>query len=225
MKKIIINAPRRTSSTYLSMLVRNSLKKNDNLFFEKLDSDSTVIGKIEKWSTTHQNEIQVTVVRNPYDVILSQIVLLIMSSQKEDSLNPGVANALLNDDVSFLKTIAVESKRLEKYYLATSKYADSSHLVYKFEDIIDEDKKFLVIKDILESAGYTLSPDFESLFELAVLESDNRTLLNKDIVVSPQNRNALYSRIQDKMATLSDSIHFNLVNQAYESALTKARTF
>ena len=225
MKKIILNAPRRTSSTYLSMLIKNCLEKDTDLFFEKLDSGSTMLGKISKWTTTHQNEIQVTVLRNPYDVVLSQIILLIMSSRKEGSLNPGLASTLLNDDVTFIKAVSVEIKKLEKYYLATEKYADATHLVYKFEDVTDDEKKILVIKDILQSAEYSISPEFESLFELAVLEADSRSFLNKDIVINPQNRNELYTQIQDRMASLSDSIDFTLVNAAYQSALPKAKTF
>jgi hypothetical protein len=82
-----------------------------------------------------------------------------------------------------------------------------------------------VIKDILQSAGYGISPEFDSLFELVIMEADSRSLMNKEIVLTPQNRNDLYPQVQDRMANLSDSLDFTLVNAAYQSALTKAKTF
>jgi len=225
MKKIIVNAPRRTSSSYLALMVRHSLENNTDLFFQKLDVGSSAVGKIQKWATTHENEIQVAIIRNPYDVILSDLIMLIMSSRRDGATNPALANRLLDEDVFFVKTAAIEMKKLEKYYLAIAKYADASHLVYKFEDIVDPDKKMLVVKDILQSANYDISSEFESLFELAEMQADNGTLVRTDIVVNPANRNELYPQIQDKMARLSDSLDFTLVNAAYQSALAKAKTF
>jgi hypothetical protein len=225
MKKIIINAPRRTSSSYLSLLVKNSLEDNTDLFFQKLDVGSSTVGKIQKWALSHQNEIQVSIARNPYDVILSDMVMLIMASQREGSDNPAFADKLLNDDIFFLKTLALEAKKLEKHYLASAKYADASHLVYRFEDIIDNAKKALVVKDILTSAGYVLSIEFDSLFEIVEMQASNGTLSREDIVVNPENRTELYATVQDKIARLSDSISFDLVNAAYQQALDVARTF
>jgi hypothetical protein len=224
MKKIIVNAPRRTSSSYLALMVRHSLENNTDLFFQKLDVGSSAVGKIQKWATSHQNEIQVTSVRNPYDVIVSDLIMLIMSSRRDGATNPALANRLLDEDNFFVKTAAIEMKKLEKYYLAIAKYADASHLVYKFEDIIHPDKKMLVIKDILQAANYDISSEFESLFELAEMQADNGTLVRTDIVVNPANRNELYPQIQDKMARLSDSLDFTLVNAAYQSALAKAKS-
>jgi hypothetical protein len=225
MKKIIINAPRRTSSSYLALMVRHSLEDNTDLFFQKLDVGSSAVGKIQKWATTHQNEIQVSIARNPYDVIVSDIVMLIMASQRESADNPALAAKLLNDDAFFLKTVAVEIKKLEKYYLANAKYADSSHITYKFEDVVDEVKQILVVKDILSSAGYAISTEFDSLFEIAEMQASNGTLSRVDIVVNPANRTELYATVQDKFARLSDSISFDLVNAAYQQALDAARTF
>ena len=225
MKKIIVNAPRRTSSSYLALMVRHSLENNTDLFFQKLDVGSSAVGKIQKWATGHENEIQVTSVRNPYDVIVSDLIMLIMSSRRDAALNPNLAKRLLEEDGFFVKTAAIEMKKLEKYYLAIAKYADASHLVYKFEDITDPDKKMLVVKDILQAANYDISSEFESLFELAEMQADSGTLVRTDIVVNPANRNELYPQIQDKMLRLSDNLDFTLVNAAYQSALTKAKNF
>jgi hypothetical protein len=225
MKKIIVNAPRRTSSSYLALMVRHSLENNTDLFFQKLDVGSSAVGKIQKWATNHQNEIQVTSVRNPYDVIVSDLIMLIMSSRRDAALNPNLAKRLLEEDGFFVKTAAIEMKKLEKYYLAIAKYADASHLVYKFEDITDPDKKMLVVKDILQAADYDISSEFESLFELAEMQADSGTLVRTDIVVNPANRNELYPQIQDKMLRLSDNLDFTLVNAAYQYALAKAKSF
>jgi hypothetical protein len=224
MKKIIVNAPRRTSSSYLALMVRHSLENNTDLFFQKLDVGSSAVGKIQKWATGHENEIQVTSVRNPYDVIVSDLIMLIMSSRRDAALNPNLAKRLLEEDGFFVKTAAIEMKKLEKYYLAIAKYADASHLVYKFEDITDPDKKMLVVKDILQAANYDISSEFESLFELAEMQADSGTLVRTDIVVNPANRNELYPQIQDKMLRLSDNLDFTLVNAAYQSALAKAKS-
>jgi hypothetical protein len=224
MKKIIINAPRRTSSSYLALMVRHSLENNTDLFFQKIDVGSSALGKIQKWATTHQNEIQVASIRNPYDVILSDLIMLIMASRRDGAANPTLANRLLDEDNFFVKTAAIEMKKLEKYYLAISKYADTSHLVYKFEDIIDSEKRALIIRNILETAGYNVSEEFDSLFEIAEMQASQGTLVRTDIVVNPENRNELYPIISDKMARLSDSLDFTLVNAAYQSALSKAKT-
>jgi hypothetical protein len=223
MKKIIINAPRRTSSSYLALMVRHSLEDNTDLFFQKLDVGSSALGKIEKWATSHENEIQVSSIRNPYDTILSGMVMLIMSSQRDSASNPALAGKLLNDDLFFTKTVAVEIKKLEKYYAAIAKYADDTHLVYKFEDIVDSEKQLYVVKDILTAAGYKLSEEFDSLFEIAEMQASNGTLSRTDIVVNPENRTELYDTIQDKFTRLSDSISFTLVNAAYQSALSVAK--
>ena len=206
-------------------MVRHSLEDNTDLFFQKLDVGSSAVGKIQKWATTHQNEIQVSIARNPYDVIVSDIVMLIMASQRDSADNPALAAKLLNDDAFFLKTVAVEIKKLEKYYLANARYADSSHITYKFEDVVDEVKQILVVKDILSSAGYDISTEFDSLFEIAEMQASNGTLSRVDIVVNPANRTELYATVQDKFARLSDSISFDLVNAAYQQALDAARTF
>jgi len=206
-------------------MVRHCLPNTGELYFEKMDVGSNAVGKISKWATTHQNEIQVSSIRNPYDVVLSDIIMLIMASQRDSATNPGLADLLLNDDSFFIKRANIEIKILEKYYLAIQKYADSTHLVYKFEDIVDSNKQSLVIKDIMQSAGYEISPEFDSLFELAEMQASNGTLSRTDIIVNPENRNALYATIGDKFARLSDSFGFDLVNAAYESALTKAKTF
>lgn len=225
MKKIIINAPRRTSSSYLTLMVRHSLEDNTDLFFQKLDSGSSIVGKIQKWATTNQNEIQISIARDPYDVIVSYIIMLIMASQKESADNPTLADKLLNDDSFFLKTVALEIKKLEKYYLANAKYVDSSHITYKFENVVDKVKQVLVVKDILSSAGYSISTEFESLFELAEMQASNETLSKVDIVVNPKNRTDLYSTIQDKLVRLSDNISLDLVNAAYQQTLNVAKTF
>ena len=206
-------------------MVRHSLENNTDLFFQKLDVGSSAVGKIQKWATTNQNEIQVSIARNPYDVIVSDIVMLIMASQRDSADNPALAGKLLDDDAFFLKTVAIEIKKLEKYYLANANHADASHITYRFEDIIDEVKQILVVKDILVSAGYDISTEFESLFELAEMQASNGTLSRVDIVVNPENRTELYTTVQDKFARLSDSISFNLVNAAYQQALSVAKTF
>ena len=206
-------------------MVRHSLEDNTDLFFQKLDSGSSIVGKIQKWATTNQNEIQISIARDPYDVIVSYIIMLIMASQKESADNPTLADKLLNDDSFFLKTVALEIKKLEKYYLANAKYVDSSHITYKFENVVDKVKQVLVVKDILSSAGYSISTEFESLFELAEMQASNETLSKVDIVVNPKNRTDLYSTIQDKLVRLSDNISLDLVNAAYQQTLNVAKTF
>ena len=218
-KKIILNSPRRTSSSYMSELIRHCLPGSGDLFFEKMDINATLTGKIAHWAKTHQNEIQVAVVRSPFDFAVSDAVMGISNSRREGSSNPNYANMMLNDDVFLTRRVNIALKGLEKYYDVLSKNSDESHRIYKFEDTTDDATRLLVTKDILSAAGYEIGPDFESLYELADEQADFGTTYKTEVIVNPVNRTEEYELIRSKITALSESIGFGSVNEKYQAAL------
>ena len=221
-KKILFNSPRRTSSSYMSELIKHCLPATGKLFFEKMDTDATLLGKIAHWGTTSQNEIQIAVIRNPFDVAVSDAIMGITNSQREGSTNPGYANLMLNDDGFLIRRVNIAMKGLEKYYDMLSKNSNSSHRIYKFEDTTDDAKRLLITKDILIAAGYDITPEFESLYELANEQADFGTTYQTKVVVNPVNRTDDYDVIRSKITSFSDSIPFTGVNQKYQAALAVA---
>lgn len=218
-KKIVFNSPRRTSSSYMSELIKHCLPGTGNLFFEKMDVGSTLIGKITYWGTNHQNQIQVAVIRNPFDIAVSDAIMGISNSRREGSANPEYANMMLNDDAFLVRRVNIALKGIEKYYDALAKNSDENHRIYKFEDTTNDAKRLLVTKDILSAAGYDIAPDFESLYELADEQADFGTTYKTEIVVNPVNRTEEYDIITSKINALSESISFVSVNEKYQAAL------
>lgn len=203
----------------MSELIKHCLPVTGTLFFEKMDTQSTLVGKIAHWGTTNQNEIQIAVIRNPFDVAVSDAIMGIDNSRREGSANPEYVNLMFNDDNFLIRRVNIALKGLEKYYDTISKNSDQSHRVYKFEDTTDDAKRFLIIKDILIAAGYDITPEFESLYELADEQADFGTYYKTEIVVNPTNRTEDYATITNKINALSDSISFTAVNQKYQAAL------
>lgn len=204
----------------MSELIKHCLPGTGKLFFEKMDIESTLIGKIAHWGTTNQNEIQIAVIRNPFDVAVSDAIMGIGNSRRAGSANPEYANLMLNDDIFLIRRVNIALKGLEKYYDTISKNSDQSHRVYKFEDTTDDAKRLLITKDILVAAGYDITPEFESLYELADEQADFGTLYKTEIVVNPANRTEDYATITNKINALSDSISFTAVNEKYQAALS-----
>jgi hypothetical protein len=218
-KKIVFNSPRRTSSSYMSELIKHCLPGTGTLFFEKMDVGSTLVGKISYWTTANQNEIQVAIIRNPFDIAVSDAIMGISNSRREGAANPEYANLMLNDDSFLVRRVNIALKGIERYYDVLSRNSDERHRIYKFEDTTDNAKRFLITKDILVAAGYEIIPEFESLYELADDQADFGTLYKTEIVVNPANRTEEYDLITSKINALSDSISFTTVNQKYQAAL------
>jgi hypothetical protein len=206
----------------MASLIRSCLPSNSSLFFEKMDSDSSLLGKVTYWEQTKQNEIQIAIVRNPFDVAVSGAIMTIEKSRKPGSPNPEYATAMIEDEAFFIRRINIELKGLEKYYDALSKNSDDSHRIYTFEDTTNDEKRLLIIKDIMTTAGYTITPSFDSLYELADEQTDLNARENTNIIIHPQNRTEEYDIIAAKINALSDMIPFETVNQKYQAALSKA---
>jgi hypothetical protein len=218
-KKIVLNSPRRTSSSYMAELIKYCLPGAGNLFFEKMDTNATLAGKVSHWETSHQNEIQVAIVRNPFDVAVSDAIMGIANSRREGSLNPTYADMMFNDDVFLTRRVNIALKGLEKYYSALSRNSNESHRIYKFEDTTNDARRMLVVKDILVSAGYDITPEFEAFYELANEQADFGTTYQTNVVVNPVNRTEEYELVRSKINALSESINFSSVNEKYQAAL------
>lgn len=220
-KKIVLNSQQRTSSSYTAVLLRNCLPVHGNLFFEKLDMGLTQSAKTALWKQTKQNELQVAVLRNPYDIVVSDAVMGLFNARKEDSGAPWMEDAILNDDVYFVKRTAVYLKQMERYLDALSQ-TDDHHVTYRFEDTTDVVKRKLVVTDILARAGYELE---DEVYDIAVELTEIGTTYAPGIVVNPINRTEDYDLIKAKIASLSESISFDTVNEKYNIALEKAIKF
>jgi len=229
-KKILFNSQRRTSSTYMSTLIRNMLPTKGSLYFEKIDLESTNSSKINLWKTSHENQIQVAVVRNPYDIAVSDLVLTLTNAQKyaekavaegTTPLNENVLGTqLLTNDLYFIRMAGLVLKKTERYLDAIISGTDDSHLSYRFEDTTDPIKRKLVVKDILAKAGY------EDWDDNAYDEADDYADIHTSfavnhIVVNPVNRTENYDLVKNKFTELSDAISLDIVNAKYQLALEK----
>lgn len=181
----------------------------------------TQSAKTALWKQTKQNELQVAVLRNPYDIVVSDAVMGLFNARKEDSGAPWMEDAILNDDVYFVKRTAVYLKQMERYLDALSQ-TDDHHVTYRFEDTTDVVKRKLVVTDILARAGYELE---DEVYDIAVELTEIGTTYAPGIVVNPINRTEDYDLIKAKIASLSESISFDTVNEKYNIALEKAIKF
>jgi hypothetical protein len=214
MKKIIINAPRRSGSTFLTMLVRNCLPVPGSMYLEKIDSGYSFAAKIELWKLSHENQIQVTTVRDPYDSIVSLLESDVSVRMSKD------LSTLLTDDVGFIKKTNILIKSLEKYYKAIYNNSDEQHIAFNFDRLKDEDGPRAIIDKIFYYAGIPeINDDFWSLaYETAVVET---TTTSSHIRHMPGGDETNYNLVKEKLETLKDSISFELLNTAYTQALTK----
>lgn len=221
-KKIVFNSQRRTSSTYMSTVLRQCLPTKSSLFFEKIDLDMSNSAKVAKWKTSHQNEIQVNVVRNPIDIAISELVMNLANQKQiatDRELPENLGENLLTNDTYFIRLTGLILKKTERYLDAVISVTDSSHLSYKFEDTTDNVKRKLVVKDILEKAGYTFNEnDYEDADEHADIQT---TYAVNHIVVNPANRDETYQIVRDRFNSLLGEIDLTPVNTKYALALEK----
>jgi hypothetical protein len=214
MKKIVINSPRRSGSTFLTYLVRNCLPVQGNLYQERIDQGYTFASKINKWKNYHQNEIQVTTVRDPYDSIVSLLEAEIAGQKKRGE------NKLATDDIAFIKKTEILLKSLEKYYLAIYTHSDINHIAINFDRLKDEDGPRAIIDKIFDSAGIEpIDNDFWELgYATTVSEISTESV---EIRHMPDDNEETYDVVKNRLDLLKESISFNLVNSAYALALTK----
>jgi hypothetical protein len=214
MKKIIINSPRRSGSTFLTSLVRNCLPVQGNLYQEKIDQGYTFAAKIDKWKTSHQNEIQVTTVRDPYDSIVSLLEADIAGQKKRGETK------LATDDIAFIKKTEILLKSLEKYYLAIHTHSDVNHIAINFDRLKDEGGPRAIINKIFDSAG--IQPIDNDFWELGYATAVSETsTTSAEIRHMPDGDEETYDVVKNRLELLKESISFNLVNSAYALALTK----
>jgi hypothetical protein len=216
MKKIVVNSPRRTGSSYITALLRQSVPNQGELFFEKLDPGYSLIAKMEVWKSHRENQIQVALVRDPYDYIVS-----VLESKLNRNLPEAPASRLLTEDKTFLQNVIIELKLVERYYKAMHDYAGPDHLVFDFNDLINEDLTKKIIDRVLISADIDILNDesFELVKEIAMTQLDNE---RNNIRLIPDDNNESYDLIKAKLEELKESISFNLANEAYQLALSKS---
>jgi len=214
MKKIVINSPRRSGSTFLSSLVRNCLPVEGNLYQEKIDAGHTFATKIDKWKTSHQNEIQVTTVRNPYDCIVSLLEADISEEKTREQI------VLATNDLAFIKKTEILLKSLEKYYLAIHTHSDINHIAINFDKLKNKDGSRAVINKIFDYAGVkTINNDS---WDLGYAKSVNETsTTDSEIRHLPDGNEETYDFVKNRLDLLKESISFDLVNTAYALALTE----
>jgi hypothetical protein len=213
MKKIILNAPRRAGSTLLSMLIRACLPVKGTLYYEKIDVDHSLAAKIDLWKTYHQNQIQVSTVRDPYDVVVSLLTAKydVMSEKNTD---------FLEDDLQFVRSANVYIKTMEKYYKAIYQVADNDHIAFDFNDIKTTEGRRAIIDYIFEHAGIPQIDDdfFELAEESALVDAANNPSRLRHL---PNGKDESYILVREKLELLKDSIPFTHANIAYQNALTK----
>jgi hypothetical protein len=214
MKKIVINSPRRSGSTFISSLVRNCLPAKSSLYTEKIDQGYTFAAKIDMWKTSHENQIQVTTVREPYQAVVSLLEADLAAQRKKE------LTVLATSDVAFIKKANISIKSLEKYYLAIHANADNNHIAIDFNRIKDEDGPRAIINKIFEYAGVPqIDDDFwELAYETTVAETSTTS---SEIRHMPNDNDETYQVVRDRLELLKDSISFDLLNAAYALAITK----
>lgn len=214
MKKIVINCPRRSGSTFLTSLVRNCLPVQGNLYQEKIDQGYTFAAKIDKWKTSHQNEIQVTTVRDPYDSIVSLLEADIAAQKKRGETK------LATDDITFIKKTEILLKSLEKYYLAIHTHSDVNHIAINFDRLKDADGPRAIINKIFDSAGIqSIDDEFWELgYATAVSETSTTSA---EIRHLPDDNEETYDFVKNRLDLFKESYSFDLLNAAYALALTK----
>jgi hypothetical protein len=201
----------------MSNLIRELLPSRSTLFFEKIDMDHSTGSKIAMWKTSNQGQIQVAVVRNPLDIAISDCVMTAMNDISKNGEQ--TEKNLLTNDVHFARKVALILKQTERYFDALSENSDSSHILYRFEDTTDPEKRKLVVKDILEKAGHQFNEiDYEEADELIDI---NTTYNVNHIVVNPANRNEIYNQVRARFEEMSDSISLTAVNAKYSLALQR----
>ena len=214
MKKIVINSPRRSGSTFLTCLVRNCLPVQGNLYQEKIDQGYTFTSKIVKWKTSHQNEIQITTVRNPYDSIVSLLEADIAEEKKRGETN------LATDDITFIKKTELFIKSLEKYHLAIYTHSDVNHIAINFDRLKDSDGPRAIINKIFDSAGIQSIDD--EFWELGYATTLSEVLtISDEIRHLPDGDEETHDFVKNRLDILKESFSFDLVNAAYALALTK----
>lgn len=216
MKKIVVNSPRRTGSSYITALLRQCVPNKGELFFEKLDPGYSLVAKMEVWKSHHENQIQVAIVRDPYDYLVS-----VMESKLPRDLAELSTNRLLTENNTFLKNVIIELKLIERYYKAMHDYSGPDHLVFDFNDVTNEALNKKIIDRVLVSADIQPlnNESFELVRDLAMIQLDNE---RHNIRLIPDENNESYDLIKAKLEELQGSISFNLVNDAYELALSKS---
>lgn len=216
MKKIVVNSPRRTGSSYITALLRQCVPNKGELFFEKLDPGYSLIAKMEVWKSYHENQIQVAIVRDPYDYIVS-----VMESKLPRNLADVSTSRLLSENKTFINNVIIELKLIERYYKAMHDYAGQDHLVFDFNDLTNDALNKKIIDHVLVSADINPLNDesFELVREIAMTQLDNE---RNNIRLIPDENNASYDLIKAKLEEIKESISFNLANKAYELALSKS---
>lgn len=214
MKKIVINSPRRSGSTFLTYLVRNCLPVKGNLYQEKIDQGYTFASKINKWKTSHQNEIQITTVRNSYDSIVSLLEAEIAGEKQRGETK------FATDDIAFIKKTELLIKSLEKYYLAIYTHSDVDHIAINFDRLKDEDGPRAIINKIFDSAGIQSIDDefWEIGYATTVLET---SAISTEIRHLPDGDEETHDFVKNRLDLFKESISFDLANAAYALALTK----